>query len=693
MSVGRAVAKGKRSVAAGTSGSDPLQSLFLRARRAALRGDVGAAIPLYVEVISKGCMLPAVFNDLGTLLAQTGQIPAAVIQFEVALGLDPSGADARGNLRRALDAMGHAAFKEARWADAAAAYTRLVAIDGDSAVSQTNAGMALRQMRSFGHALSYLRRAVELNPQSAPAHFNLGSVLFELNDTECESEFRRAVELDPRHVDARVNLAVVHNRTGRLESAAALVRQALSIAPDHAEAHANMAGILREQGEVGASLEHYRRAAALRPNSHRTFSNYLLARQADPTASPADLLADHVAWSARFASAVDPGTSGGFSPTIDRDPDRRLRIGYVSADLRSHSVASFIEPILAAHDHDRVHVTCYSDGVPDRVTERIQATARPDVWRDVRPLSDDALAKRIVDDGIDVLVDLSGHTADNRLLAFARRPAPVQVTYCGYPSTTGLASMGWRLTDDVADPVNLTDRWHAERLWRLPNGFLCFAPDPDCVVPGPSPFGSRGFVTFGSFNNLSKVGDGVLELWAEIVRSVPGSHLFLKSRALSDDEPRERLRGKMLRLGVESDRLEFAPYAATPREHVALYDRVDVGLDPFPYTGTTTTCEALWMGVPVITLPGIAHASRVGASLLTRIGCPELVADSPSAYFDIATGLARNTDRLVAYRADLRGRMKASPLTNPAVITRDIEAAYREMWRCWCSDSQAPQSI
>jgi predicted O-linked N-acetylglucosamine transferase (SPINDLY family) len=323
------------------------------------------------------------------------------------------------------------------------------------------------------------------------------------------------------------------------------------------------------------------------------------------------------------------------------------------------------------------------------VTLRIQTTAHPDVWQDVRTLTDEALAKRIVEDGIDVLIDLSGHTGDNRLLSFARRPAPVQVTYCGYPSTTGLAAMGWRLTDEVADPLHLTDGRHAERLWRLPNGFLCFQPDRDGGAPGPSPSLARGLVTFGSFNNLSKVGDGVMDVWAQILRSVPGSHLLLKSRALSDEEPRDRLRGTFLRLGIEADRLEFASYAATPREHLALYERVDVALDPFPYTGTTTTCEALWMGVPVVTLAGVTHAGRVGASLLTRIGCNELVADTRSAYVDIAAGLARNPDRLVAYRRDLRERMKTSPLTSPGIITRDIETAYREMWRLWCSSARA----
>jgi predicted O-linked N-acetylglucosamine transferase (SPINDLY family) len=649
-----------------------------------MAGNPDGAIPLYAEAISRGSNSPEVFNDLGTLLARRGQFPPAVVQFEMALALAPHAVDVRKNLSMALEAMSLQAVKEDRWVDAAAGYGRLTNLDPTCVTFQTNAGLALYKLKLLDQALPYFRRVVELEPGNPTSHVNLGSVLFDLNRREAEVVLERALELDPKNVLAHVNLSAVHNRLGQLARSAETVRRALELAPDQVEAHANLAGVFREQGEVQASLEHYRRALEIRPDHAVIFSGYLLARQGDPTADPADLLADHLAWAARFATPLDPGPAGRFG-TPDRDPARRLRIGYVSGDFRSHSVASFIEPIIRAHDRNAVEVTCYSNSVADHVTLRIQNEARPDAWREIRNLTDELLVKRIVADKIDVLIDLSGHTDANRLLCFARRPAPVQVTYCGYPSTTGLSAIGWRLTDAMADPESEGDQYNAEHLWRLPNGFLCYQPNADCDLPGPAPALTRGHVTFGSFNNLSKLGDGVLELWAEILRAVPGSHLLLKARALSDQQPRERLRLAFAQRGIAVERIEFAPYAATPAAHVATYGQVDVALDPFPYNGTTTTCEALWMGVPVITLRGHGHAGRVGASLLTRIGCPDLVAATPEEYVQSAVRLSRDLDGLSTLRAGMRARMASSALMNASVIAHDIETAYREMWRRFCA--------
>ncbi|MEP6655515.1 MAG: tetratricopeptide repeat protein, partial [Myxococcales bacterium] len=421
---------------------DDLQELAVlvrRARRAAFAGDDATAIPLYVEAISRGCASAMAFNDLGTLLAKRGHLPPAVVQFEIAVSLEPASAEFRRNLCTALDAMAQDAWRANRLPDAAAAYTRLAELDDRSALSQTKAAMALRAARSAHLALPFLRRAVELEPYSAGAHANLGAILYDLSQREAETELVRAIELDPRHTDAHVNLAAVCNRLGELTRAANLARRALDLAPDHAEAHAALGGLLREQGEVATSIDHYRRAIGLRPDSALIFSSYLLTRQGDPAADADDLLVDHRAWAARFVSPVAPGPAS--YPSVDRDPDRRLRVGYVSADFRQHAVASFIEPIIQAHNRAHVHVTCYSDGMPDVVTTRIREVARPDAWRDVRLLTDDGLAKQIIEDRIDVLVDLAGHTAGNRLLTFARRPAPVQVTYCGYPGTTGLSAI------------------------------------------------------------------------------------------------------------------------------------------------------------------------------------------------------------------------------------------------------------
>jgi protein O-GlcNAc transferase len=682
--MGKPALRGKATRrSAGPGAARALEAIESHARAAASRGDVDAAATGYARAVTEGSRSPDVFNDLGVLLAKKGQFPAAVVQLETALLLAPAHPNARANLLKALESMAMAAFQQGRWSDAAVGFTRLAALDPTCAIFHGNLAAAWRQQRRPDQALPHLQRARDLEPDNARIRFQLGSVLLELGHPECEAELARAIELDPHQVDARVNLAIVHSRRGQLARAGALLREALERAPDHIEAHSNLASLLREQGEIGPSREHTRRALALCPGSPSLFSNYLLSRLADPATAPAETAAEHARWAARFAAPVDPGTTNHF-PGFPRDPERRLRVGYVSPDLRSHSVATFLEPLLAAHDRRQTEVFCYSDGIPDAVTARLRALA--DRWCDARGLDDEALAARVAQDQIDVLVDLAGHTAGNRLLCFARRPAPVQVSYCGYPHVTGLAAMTWRLTDAVADPEGASDATAGEQLWRLPHGFLCFQPDAAAPLPAPAPVRERGFVTFGSFNNLSKLNDDVLDLWAEILRAVPDARLLLKARALSDESPRARLRARFSARGIDPARVEVAPYAATPAEHLDLYRAVDVGLDPFPYNGTTTTCEALWMGVPVVTLRGRVHAGRVGASLLTRVGLPTLIADTGADYVRVAAGLAGDHDALAAIRRGLRARFAASDLASPAIITGDIEAAYRGMWRAWCAD-------
>ena len=669
----------------GVPGQVPVDKIIDRARRAEIAGDGKTAISLYAEAISRGSTAPEVFNDLGTLLARAGQFPAAVVQYETALMLAPGEPHIAKNLSKAIEAMSLNAFREKRWRDASAGYGRLCVLDPTCALFQTNAGRALCELKQLQDALPYFRRAVELAPADPAVLLNLGALLYELNQREAEPVLRRALELDPNNVPALVNLGAVQNRLNQLTPAAETARRVLALAPEQPDAHGNLAAVLREQGEIPAAVEHYRRALAAKPQSSLIFSSYLLARQADASARPADLLADHRRWAERFAAPLDPGPAGMFGRR-DADPARRLRVGYVSADLRSHSVASFIEPLIGAHDRSAVEVFCYSSTIHDAVTERIRA--RADAWRETRHLTDAALAELVVQDRIDVLVDLSGHTADHRLLCFARRPAPVQVSYCGYPGTTGLSAIGWRLTDAIADPEGESDAYHTERLWRLPNGFLTYQPElPDLPPASPLPaLGPGGpAVTFGSFNNLSKLNDGVLDLWAAVLGSVPGARLLLKCRGLGDDGPRSRVSQRLAAAGLPPDRLVVVPYSRTRLEHLAVYNEVDIALDSFPYNGTTTTCEAMWMGVPVVTLKGRAHPGRVGASLLTRMGLHELIAETPEDYAAACARLASDLPGLAALRAGLRTRFAASALGTPAAVARDIEAAYRAMWGAWCA--------
>jgi predicted O-linked N-acetylglucosamine transferase (SPINDLY family) len=396
--------------------------------------------------------------------------------------------------------------------------------------------------------------------------------------------------------------------------------------------------------------------------------------------SQQDIFAESRQWETNHAVL---GTARKIDQAHDRDPERRLRIGYVSPNFRRHSVSYFLSPLIAGHDHRLFEVFCYAQVAnPDNVTKRFRRLA--DGWCSTVGMTTSAIADRIRNDGIDILVDLAGHTANNRLLVFAERPAPVQVTWLGYPNTTGLSAMDYRLTDAVADPEGPGDNLHTETLIRLPAGFLCFTPAPETPPVTDPPVLANGHVTFGSFNNPSKVTASVVASWARILEAVPGSRLLLKNRSLADDGTRQRYSALFAERGISEERLIFHAWIASMSGHLGAYGRIDIGLDPFPYNGTTTTCEALWMGVPVITLQGDRHASRVGASILKTVGQGEMIADSVDDYVDAAVKLAENTDALTSLRRDLRPAMAASPLWDAAGFTRDVESAYRDMWRRWC---------
>jgi len=355
----------------------------------------------------------------------------------------------------------------------------------------------------------------------------------------------------------------------------------------------------------------------------------------------------------------------------------------VSPDFRNHSVARFFLPLLEGHDRGAVEIACYAElARSDAVSERIRSLA--DRWSPTVGLSHDELAARIRGDAIDVLVDLAGHTSDNRLLTFARTPAPVQATWLGYPGTTGVAAIGWRFSDAECEPPGDADRRSSERIWRLPHGFHCFAPPADAPAVAPPPCAARGSVTFGSFNNFLKLAPETIALWGRVLAAMPGAQLLLKSNFVFDAAAHQRHLERFAAAGIDPSRIVILPYMPDERAHLAAYGEIDVALDPFPYNGTTTTCEALWMGVPVVTLRGDRHAARVGASLLTRVGLPDLIAGDEAAYIAVAAALAAAPQRLAALRAGLRAQVAASPLCDAGGFARAVEDAYRAMWRAWC---------
>jgi predicted O-linked N-acetylglucosamine transferase (SPINDLY family) len=371
------------------------------------------------------------------------------------------------------------------------------------------------------------------------------------------------------------------------------------------------------------------------------------------------------------------------------DADRRLKVGYVSPNFWRHVICHFLAPLLEGHDHAAFEIYCYASVKrPDQTTARFRKSA--DVWRDVLGMSDEALSAQVRADGIDILVDLTQHMADSRLLAFARKPAPVQVAWLAYPGTTGLRSIDYRFTDAWLEPDGAPGLESVERPVRLPDSWFCFDPIDEYPQPGELPALRTGQVSFGCLNNFCKVNDAVLQLWARVLQAVPGSRLLL--RCPPDSATRDRVWQFFASQGIAAERVELLRRTRTREEFLQLFARIDVALDPFPYNGGTTTCEALWMGIPVLTLPGAVAVSRLGLSILSTVGVAEFVAGSEEAYVQLAARLAGDLPRLAQLRSGLRARMQASVFMDGPRFARNVEHAYRDLWRAWCAQ-QAPAHL
>lgn len=527
------------------------------------------------------------------------------------------------------------------------------------------------QAGRFPQAAACMEIAAAASPNDAGIWVNLGMMRSTIADLPgAEEALYHAIDINPRHVDGLLCLGILLANQQRTGEADELFQRAMSLAPSRIDVAHAYSRILADTSRTDQALAIIRAAQKHAPNDLSlqdkvcTLLNYISG------VAPELTFKEHV----RFGTML--GTPAPTHRIRDFAPDRKLRIAYLSGDLREHSVSYFLEPLLEHHDRAQFHVTCYHVGPPDdRVTPRLRAKA--DAWRHLFPVNDESLCRAIADDNIDILIELAGHAQGNRLTAVARAPAPVCITFIGYPNTTGVPAIKYRLVDDHTDPGG-ADAFATERLIRLPGCFLCYRPSevaPD-VTPAPA-----DRITFGSFNNLAKLSSTTLDLWARLLSRVPGSGLVLKGKGLGDDSVRDRLLSKLSHAGIASSRVELLGHTQSTREHLEAYSKMDIALDPFPYCGTTTTCEAMYMGVPVVTLAGSTHASRVGISLLWASGLPELIARDESDYLRIAADLAADAPRRAALRSTLRSRMLASPLCSAAPYARNVESAYRTAWR------------
>lgn len=542
-------------------------------------------------------------------------------------------------------------------------------------------GVINYQLKNYDSAIKYIRKALQLAPGYVDAYNNLGIVLQEMGQLDLSiASYQMATELNPNFLRAYYNLGNAFKENWQIDEAIINYQKALQIDPNFVEVYNKLANALQDQGKLEEAEQCYRHALRIKP-LFTYYDNLLMMLNYSSGRESGAVFSEHLKFAKQFeaplASAIVPHKN-------DCSSARRLRIGYVSYDFRRHSVNFFIEPVLASHNHDQFEVFCYSDVlIPDNATERLQRYS--DQWQDIKGMPDEKVAEIIRKDGIDILVDLAGHTANNRLLLFARKPAPVQVSWIGYPNTTGLSTIDYRIVDGYTDPPGLTEPFCSEELIRMPDSFLCYLPDKDSPVVSGLPALESGYITFGSFNYFPKVSQETAAVWIEILKALPDSRLIMKTRNFADSGTYRYAMEMFVRQGIAAERIELLSMKTSFEEHLDMYNRIDIALDTFPYNGTTTTCEALWMGVPVITFSGNVHASRVGKSLLTNIGHPELVAGTFKEYVSIAVNLAADLKRLQSLREGLRDSMVHSPLTDAKRFIVNLENCYRSMWERWCS--------
>jgi protein O-GlcNAc transferase len=561
---------------------------------------------------------------------------------------------------------------------------QLIAAGVNVADAQANFGALLIDLGRPPEAIAQLTAALRQNPHHVHAHNNLSMLLNDLGKpVEAIVHATAALRQDPGLAEAHNNLANALVETNRLDEAVRHYREALRLKPDYAMAWNNLGNALKAQGKITEAIVNYRTALGLDPDFLLAHNNLIMTLGYSAEV-PHEVLVDQAR---QFNDAVAAPLLRMRAFTNIPDPGRRLRVGYVSGDFRTHAVNYFFEPLLTHHRKDAFEFFAYANmPAGDLVTARLKQHF--DHWRDICGLSDDAAADLIEADGIDILIDMSGHSSRNRILVFARKPAPIQATWLGFTTTTGVKAIDYRITDVYADPPGMTEHLNTETLWRLPATFCCYQARAGIADPiDHPPRDDNGFTTFGCFNNFTKVTDGALRCWAEILKRVTDARLLLEIPGIDGAEFRSETQARLAQLGLPLDRVILEP--RKPSNQYVLYNKIDIALDPFPFNGGTTSLDALWMGVPVISLAGAYFTARMGVTIMNNMGLPELSAADEKAYVDLATDLATDPSKLRAIRHNLRQKMSDSPIMDYPAFARDMEAAYRGMWQAWCANQPA----
>ncbi len=538
-----------------------------------------------------------------------------------------------------------------------------------------NLANVLQEQGLPDEAISIARRALQLRPNWPEIHNTLGNLLKEQGNYPQSECYKKALLLRPDFPDAMNNLANVLQESGSLDEAIALFQKAIAIQPNLPQAHYNLGNALQVAGRVDEAIASFDRSLAIQPENAITHSNRIYALHFHPAYDTPAICNELAKWNRLHAMPL----AASIVPYRNTpDPGRRLKIGYVSSDFCEHVVGWNLFPLMTNHDHQRFEIYCYSSaGTPDLMTEKLKANS--DVWRDVARAPDEQVAQLVRSDQIDILIDLSLHSAHHRLLLFARKPAPIQMTYLGYCSSTGLTAIDYRLSDPFMDSIEM-EAYYSEKTVRMPRAYWCYQPGIEAPEVNVLPALTHGHITFGCLNNFAKIQQPVVMIWAKILAAIPGARLMLHAPLGS---PRQRILDWFTQTGIAAERVVFVQKQRLP-EYFQTYQTMDIALDPFPYGGGITSCDGLWMGVPPVTLVGSTAVGRGGKSILENLGLGDLTAETPEQYVQAAVNLASDLNKLANLRACLRDKMRASALMDAPGFARDIEQIYRQIWRDWC---------
>jgi protein O-GlcNAc transferase len=633
-------------------------------------GQVDEAIASFRQAIALNPKLPGPNCNFGVALRAKGQLAESIAAYRRAIALDPGYAEAHFNLANALGASG-------KIQESIDAYQQAIAIKPDYSQAHSNLGISLEECGSREQAIACYQRAIALNPNYAQAYNNLGGALRDAGQhDDAIANYRKAIALKPDYAQAYYNLGNALRSNGQPDEAIASYRLAISQKPNYPQAYNNLGNSLKDTGQSDSAIAAYRQAMALAPEVPEYHSNLILSMHYKIGCGPREIGQELESWNLRFAEPlrkfIRPHSN-------ERATERRLRVGYLSADFAEHVVGQQLLPLLQNHDREKFEITCYSQvRRPDPMTARFNEHA--DLWRSIVACSDEEVDQQIREDRIDILVDLALHSANNRLPIFARKPAPVQISYLGYCGTTGIAAMDYRFSDRYLDPPDNDLSCYTEKTVWLPRTYWCYQPWEGAAEPAKPPSLKNGYVTFGCLNNFAKISPSAIKLWARILATTPNSHIILHAPV---GKHRDDVTEQFRRGGVQADRVTFVGQQPWT-QYTQKYSEIDIALDPFPYGGGITTCDALWMGVPVVSLSGHTAVGRGGRSILSILGLSDLVAFTPDQYLQIAHELAGSSERINHLRKSLRARLLSSPLMDAKAFTSDVEMAYRNIWRAWC---------